>query len=129
MHGLGNDMIMIDNRTNQIKLNSDQVAKLCNRQFGIGADGLILLENDTQADCFMNYFNADGSVGEMCGNGIRCTAKFFKELTSRLLRYGFITLAIWKLLSSMERILPRNSGDDKAFSPILRARRYLSISS
>jgi len=82
MHGIGNDMIMIDNRTNQIQLNSDQVAKICNRQFGIGADGLIILQNDTQADCFMNYFNADGSVGEMCGNGIRCTAKFFKELTN-----------------------------------------------
>jgi diaminopimelate epimerase len=81
MQGAGNDMIMIDNRQNQIILTPEQVANLCNRQFGIGADGLILLETHPEADCFMNYYNADGTTGEMCGNGIRCTAKFFQMLT------------------------------------------------
>jgi diaminopimelate epimerase len=82
MQGTGNDMIMIDNRNKNINLNSNQVKSLCNRQFGIGADGLILLELSENADCFMNYYNADGSIGEMCGNGVRCTAKFFQEVTN-----------------------------------------------
>jgi diaminopimelate epimerase len=80
MHGAGNDMIMIDNRDAKINLDQATVAKLCDRHFGIGADGLILLENSDKADCFMNYYNSDGTIGEMCGNGIRCTAKFYLEL-------------------------------------------------
>ena len=77
-HGTGNDFIIINNRNNVFDVkNADRIRLLCDRHFGIGADGLILLESSDQADCFMNYFNADGTVAEMCGNGIRCTAKFF----------------------------------------------------
>jgi len=77
-HGTGNDFIMLDNRSNVFDVKSvDRIRLLCDRHFGIGADGLILLESSDQADCFMNYFNADGTMAEMCGNGIRCTAKFF----------------------------------------------------
>ncbi len=83
-HGTGNDFIMIDNRkeNNAQSFNIKDVKKiafLCDRHFGIGADGLILVENSDKADCFMNYYNADGTVAEMCGNGVRCMAKFFLE--------------------------------------------------
>lgn len=80
--GTGNDFIMIDNRNKNFdKETGTSIKNLCDRHFGIGADGLILLENSDNADCFMNYYNADGTVAEMCGNGIRCVAKFFLERT------------------------------------------------
>ncbi|MBI3305581.1 diaminopimelate epimerase [Candidatus Nomurabacteria bacterium] len=81
-HGTGNDFILIDNRQNKFDVKDVKKIKLlCDRHFGIGADGLILLENSPKADCFMNYYNSDGTLAEMCGNGVRCTAKFFLELT------------------------------------------------
>jgi diaminopimelate epimerase len=81
-HGAGNDFIMIDNRDNSFDTkNIDKIRLLCDRHFGIGADGLILLEPSDKADCFMNYYNADGTLAEMCGNGVRCLAKFFLEQT------------------------------------------------
>jgi diaminopimelate epimerase len=80
MHGLGNDFIVIDNFNGRIKLKKEDIMLLCDRNKGIGADGLILIESSTKkADCFMNYYNADGSEAEMCGNGIRCVAKFLKN--------------------------------------------------
>lgn len=81
MHGCGNDMLMIDNREGKINLDVDQIKKICDRHFGIGADGLILLESSDKAECFMNYYNSDGTAVEMCGNGIRCTADFYYFLT------------------------------------------------
>ena len=78
--GTGNDFIMIDNRNNFFpKNNSKIINKLCRRHFGIGADGVILLENDLQTDFKMVYFNADGSE-TMCGNGGRCAVAFAKKL-------------------------------------------------
>jgi len=73
---------MIDNRNSSFDTrNIDKIRLLCNRHFGIGADGLILLESSKKANCFMNYYNADGTLAEMCGNGVRCLAKFFLEQT------------------------------------------------
>ncbi len=79
--GTGNDFIMIDNRSLSFpKNNTTIINKLCDRRFGIGADGLILLEPAENYDFKMIYFNADGNEGSMCGNGGRCLAAFAKQL-------------------------------------------------
>lgn len=79
--GTGNDFIIVDNRTKTFpKSNTDIIAKLCDRHFGIGADGLILLENDANTDFKMVYYNADGNESTMCGNGGRCIVSFAHQL-------------------------------------------------
>ena len=81
MHGLGNDYIVIDNRDERIsgKQAADLAKRLCERRFSVGADGLLLVSNSKVADAKMRIFNADGSEAEMCGNGIRCFAKYCYE--------------------------------------------------
>ena len=79
--GAGNDFILIDNRENILKNPDKQtVASLCDRRFGIGADGLMLLESEQGFDFKMVYYNADGNEGSMCGNGGRCIVAFAKKL-------------------------------------------------
>lgn len=78
--GCGNDFILIDNRANFFPLHKPEVIqKLCRRCTGIGADGLILLENSEHSHFRMRIFNSDGTEAEMCGNGIRCLMKFAQE--------------------------------------------------
>jgi diaminopimelate epimerase len=77
--GTGNDFIMIDDRKNQLHFTSKDIQQLCNRKFGIGADGLILIRNHAEVDFEMVYFNSDGSQS-FCGNGSRCALAFAKSL-------------------------------------------------
>lgn len=79
-HGNGNDFVIIDNRNNGIELNSSHVQKLCDRRFGVGADGLMLLQKSVDYDFEMVYYNSDGNVGSMCGNGGRCIVAFAYSL-------------------------------------------------
>ena len=80
--GAGNDFILIDNRNKSFSLinDTDSIKKLCNRHFGIGADGLMVLQMKNGFDFEMLYFNADGKEGSMCGNGGRCIVAFANQL-------------------------------------------------
>jgi diaminopimelate epimerase len=95
MNGAGNDFVLIDNRARTFALTPEQVARLCHRHHGIGADGLMLLEPCAtgQADWAWKFFNSDGSVAEMCGNGARCFARFIQRLTGVAGPVTFQTLA------------------------------------
>src|ERR1043166_4882206 len=92
MNGAGNDFILIDNRAGDIDLNRSQIARLCDRHRGIGADGILLLENPSDyADFRMRYFNADGGEAEMCGNGARCFARFATKMAGAEGKISFET--------------------------------------
>jgi len=83
-HGTGNDFVMLEDLDGQRALSSELVAALCDRRFGVGADGVIRVTADVAgSDFFMDYWNADGSVAEMCGNGVRCLAKLVYERGTR----------------------------------------------
>jgi diaminopimelate epimerase len=75
-HGAGNDFIMIDDFENKLQIPASQIVQLCNRHTGIGADGLIVIKQSSEADFRMLYYNADGSEADMCGNGARCSMAF-----------------------------------------------------
>jgi diaminopimelate epimerase len=74
--GAGNDFIIINMMETEFELSTEQIAKLCDRRFGIGADGLMTISKDAQSDFYMRYYNSDGYEGSMCGNGGRCIAKY-----------------------------------------------------
>ncbi len=81
MNGAGNDFVLIDNRDGKVRLTRDQVVKLCHRQRGVGADGLFLLvpSRSGKAEWAWDFYNSDGSVADMCGNGARCFARFVQR--------------------------------------------------
>jgi diaminopimelate epimerase len=79
MSGAGNDFVVIDNRSDIVQDGAALAKKLCDRRWGIGADGLLLLQSTKDADYRMMYYNADGSYGGMCGNGGRCIARYAVE--------------------------------------------------
>lgn len=78
--GAGNDFLIADNRDGAISLTAEQIAALCDRRYGVGADGLMLLEASDAYDFRMNYYNSDGSGGMMCGNGGRCIVAFAADM-------------------------------------------------
>ena len=79
-HGAGNDFIMIDERDLERKLETDEITFLCHRQFGVGADGIILISPHDEYDFNMDYINSDGSSGMMCANGSRCALAFARSI-------------------------------------------------
>jgi len=97
MSGAGNDFVCIDNRSGKVKLTKRQRERLCHRQFGVGADGLLLIETPKRrqaVDYVMRYYNADGGEAEMCGNGARCFARFVQKATkTRKKKISFSTPA------------------------------------
>ena len=101
MHGCGNDFIVVDDVANEWDFDEEAVQLLCDRHFGIGADGLILVRNasDPEGDFFMLYVNADGSLAEMCGNGVRVFAKYLDDTG----RVGGDTIAV-QTLGGIKRI-------------------------
>jgi diaminopimelate epimerase len=82
MDGLGNDFIIIDNRSDPIFLNKDQIIKLCDRKF-IGCDQLILIDNHKTSDAYLEFFNSDGSISGACGNGTRCIAELISKESNK----------------------------------------------
>ena len=76
MHGTKNDFVVFHDLEQKIQLSPEQVIKLCDRREGVGADGVIAVRHSASADFFMDYINSDGTIAEMCGNGIRCVAKY-----------------------------------------------------
>ena len=94
MNGAGNDFVVVDNRQGQLALSREQIARLCDRHRGVGADGLLAVEPARNgADFRMRYYNADGGEAEMCGNGARCFARFASRLAGLTGKLRFETEA------------------------------------
>lgn len=81
LNGLGNDFVMIDDMNDEIVLTPEQVQEICDRHFGVGGDGVILVKPSPRPECaaYMDYYNSDGTKAQMCGNGVRCFAKFLVD--------------------------------------------------
>jgi len=90
--GTGNDFVIIDNRDGSIVLSNQQIAFLCDRKFGVGSDGLIMLGTASNYDFFMAYYNADGTEGTMCGNGGRCIVQYANDHGIVKEKYHFIAI-------------------------------------
>lgn len=91
--GTGNDFVILENRTEKYnELTPKQVKHICNRRFGVGADGLMLLNKHNDQDFEMIYYNADGNPGSMCGNGGRCMVQFAKDQGMYKVTYRFMAV-------------------------------------
>lgn len=114
LHGQGNDFIIIDAISRDVRIEKEEILKMCDRHFGIGADGVILARK-LKDDCFfMDYYNADGTAAEMCGNGIRCMARFLldKKLTDGGKTIKIDTLAGLKLIEFTDARSAADPGKD-----------------
>ena len=94
MNGAGNDFVMLDNRDGKLALDKAQIARLCDRHRGVGADGVLVVEPaQNGADFRMRYYNADGGEAEMCGNGARCFGRFAQRVSGKAGDISFETMA------------------------------------
>jgi diaminopimelate epimerase len=94
MNGAGNDFVMLDNRGGELRLGAHQIAQICDRHRGVGADGILVLEPAANgADFRMRYYNADGGEAEMCGNGARCFARYASRVAGPMEKLSFETPA------------------------------------
>src|SRR6478672_8642056 len=94
MNGAGNDFVLLDNRRGEIRLTAQQIARICDRHRGVGADGILMLEEPANgADFRMRYYNADGGEAEMCGNGARCFARYADRVAGPREKVSFETPA------------------------------------
>jgi len=94
MNGAGNDFVLLDNLDGHLQLDTAQIASLCDRHRGVGADGVLIVEKPADgADFRMRYYNADGGEAEMCGNGARCFARFASRVTGKQGAISFETPA------------------------------------
>ena len=80
-HGTGNDFVLLEDVADRFELGGELARRLCDRRFGIGADGVIRVAPSSEADFFMDHRNSDGSQAQMCGNGIRCLGKLVYDLS------------------------------------------------
>lgn len=94
MNGAGNDFVLLDNRAGDLRLNADQISRICDRHRGVGADGILVLEKPANgADFRMRYYNRDGGEAEMCGNGARCFARYASHVAGARQDLSFETPA------------------------------------
>lgn len=95
MNGAGNDFVLVDNRAGKILLTTEQIVRLCDRHRGVGADGVMLLVSarNGKADWAWDFYNSDGSVAEMCGNGARCFARYVQKTVGMNRDFTFETVA------------------------------------
>jgi diaminopimelate epimerase len=94
MNGAGNDFVMLDNRAGDLQLSAKQITRLCDRNRGVGADGVLVLERPANGANFrMRYYNADGGEAEMCGNGARCFARYANRVAGPVDKLSFETPA------------------------------------
>ncbi|MDQ6808979.1 MAG: diaminopimelate epimerase [Verrucomicrobiota bacterium] len=94
MNGAGNDFVLFDNRAGDLRLTAEQIARICDRHRGVGADGVLVLEKPANgADFRMRYYNSDGGEAEMCGNGARCFARYASQVTGPAEKLSFETPA------------------------------------
>lgn len=113
--GTGNDFIMIDNLMGDFSLSNEQIIRLCDRKFGIGSDGIILIEQSNDADFYMNFYNPDGSKS-FCGNGSRCAVRFAQALNIARKSGNFVAIDGHHSFESSEEIIQIHMKDVKSFS-------------
>jgi diaminopimelate epimerase len=124
MNGAGNDFVVLDNRTRSLSLEGGEIARLCDRHRGVGADGLLAVEPaEGSADFRMRYYNSDGGEAEMCGNGARCFARFAARLmdsrpdmVSFETQAGLITAVLEGELVTLEMGRPHDHRDPQSLT-------------
>ena len=124
MNGAGNDFVVLDNRKNSLSLDGGDIARLCDRHRGVGADGLLAVEPaEGSADFRMRYYNSDGGEAEMCGNGARCFARFAARLmegrpdtVSFETQAGLITAVLEGELVTLEMGRPQDHRDPQSLT-------------